>query len=43
MSATWPPTMGHFGRELIARDGPCTVMTHCNTGALATGGHGTAL
>lgn len=36
-------TMGQFGSELIARDGPCTVMTHCNTGALATGGHGTAL
>ena len=35
--------MGHFGSELIARNGVCTVMTHCNTGALATGGHGTAL
>lgn len=35
--------MGHFGSELIARNGACTVMTHCNTGALATGGHGTAL
>ncbi|SDK99005.1 methylthioribose-1-phosphate isomerase [Modicisalibacter muralis] len=35
--------MGRYGSELIARNGTCTVMTHCNTGALATGGHGTAL
>jgi methylthioribose-1-phosphate isomerase len=33
--------MGRLGAELIA-DG-ATVLTHCNTGALATGGHGTAL
>jgi methylthioribose-1-phosphate isomerase len=33
--------MGRFGAELIA-DGD-TVMTHCNAGALATAGHGTAL
>ncbi|HET7306293.1 MAG TPA: S-methyl-5-thioribose-1-phosphate isomerase [Gammaproteobacteria bacterium] len=33
--------MGEFGAQLI--DGPARVMTHCNTGALATGGHGTAL
>src|SRR5699024_4308570 len=33
--------MGRLGAALI--DGPARVMTHCNTGALATGGHGTAL
>lgn len=33
--------MGAFGAELI--DGPTAVITHCNTGGLATGGHGTAL
>ncbi len=33
--------MGSFGAELIA-DGE-TIMTHCNAGALATGGWGTAL
>jgi methylthioribose-1-phosphate isomerase len=33
--------MGRLGAELIA-DG-ATVLTHCNTGALATGGYGTAL
>jgi methylthioribose-1-phosphate isomerase len=33
--------MGAFGRELIP-DG-ATVLTHCNAGALATGGYGTAL
>jgi methylthioribose-1-phosphate isomerase len=33
--------MGAFGAELI-EDGD-TVMTHCNAGALATAGHGTAL
>jgi methylthioribose-1-phosphate isomerase len=33
--------MGSFGAELL-RDG-CTVLTHCNAGALATAGHGTAL
>lgn len=33
--------MGNFGAELLA-DGD-TVMTHCNAGALATGGYGTAL
>lgn len=35
--------MGEHGAELIARGRRCAVMTHCNTGALATGGHGTAL
>jgi methylthioribose-1-phosphate isomerase len=34
-------TMGKFGAQLIP-DG-ARVMTHCNTGALATAGHGTAL
>ncbi|RQD55682.1 MAG: S-methyl-5-thioribose-1-phosphate isomerase [Desulfonatronovibrio sp. MSAO_Bac4] len=33
--------MGGYGAELI-NDGD-TVMTHCNAGALATGGYGTAL
>ena len=33
--------MGDFGADLLP-DG-ATVYTHCNTGALATGGHGTAL
>ncbi len=33
--------MGYFGQELIP-DG-ATVLTHCNAGALATGGYGTAL
>lgn len=34
-------TMGQFGAALIADN--ASVYTHCNTGALATGGHGTAL
>lgn len=34
-------TMGRFGAELIP-DG-ATVLTHCNAGALATAGYGTAL
>jgi methylthioribose-1-phosphate isomerase len=33
--------MGAFGAELL-KDGD-TVLTHCNAGALATAGHGTAL
>ena len=33
--------MGKLGAELIPRR--ARVMTHCNTGALATAGHGTAL
>jgi methylthioribose-1-phosphate isomerase len=33
--------MGQFGQEVI-RDGD-TILTHCNAGALATGGYGTAL
>jgi methylthioribose-1-phosphate isomerase len=34
-------TMGRLGAQLI--NGPARIITHCNTGALATGGHGTAL
>jgi methylthioribose-1-phosphate isomerase len=34
-------TMGKLGAELIPEG--ARVMTHCNTGALATAGHGTAL
>jgi methylthioribose-1-phosphate isomerase len=33
--------MGELGASLISR--PCAVLTHCNTGSLATGGYGTAL
>jgi len=33
--------MGELGAALI--DGPTEVVTHCNAGALATGGYGTAL
>lgn len=33
--------MGALGASLIAQDS--RVLTHCNTGSLATGGHGTAL
>ena len=37
--------MGALGADVIQAggDGPFEVLTHCNTGALATGGHGTAL
>lgn len=34
-------TMGEFGAELILEK--TSVITHCNAGALATGGYGTAL
>lgn len=34
-------TMGSLGAELVA--GSDAVLTHCNTGSLATGGYGTAL
>lgn len=34
-------TLGELGAALI--DGPTGVITHCNAGALATGGYGTAL
>ena len=33
--------MGRLGAKLLPRK--CNVLTHCNTGALATGGYGTAL
>ncbi len=33
--------IGHAGAELIGPD--ATILTHCNTGSLATGGYGTAL
>lgn len=33
--------MGRLGAELIGDS--CAVLTHCNTGSLATGGYGTAL
>lgn len=38
-------TMAQLGVELIRKhgDGVQTLLTHCNTGALATGGFGTAL
>jgi methylthioribose-1-phosphate isomerase len=35
-------TMGRLGAELIENDGRA-LLTHCNTGSLATGGFGTAL
>jgi len=33
--------IGEYGVALLPD--PCTILTHCNAGALATGGHGTAL
>jgi methylthioribose-1-phosphate isomerase len=33
--------IGRFGQELLP--GKCRILTHCNAGALATGGYGTAL
>lgn len=33
--------MGELGMALI--ETPCNILTHCNAGALATGGYGTAL
>jgi methylthioribose-1-phosphate isomerase len=33
--------MGALGADLI--EAPCGILTHCNTGSLATGGYGTAL
>ncbi len=35
--------MADHALEFIAPDKPISVLTHCNTGALATGGYGTAL
>jgi len=34
-------TLGQFGSDLLSEH--CGVLTHCNAGALATGGYGTAL
>ncbi|MBR2430921.1 S-methyl-5-thioribose-1-phosphate isomerase [bacterium] len=34
-------TMGDFGAEVVPKG--ATILTHCNAGALATGGYGTAL
>jgi len=34
-------TLGKLGADLIGKK--CAVLTHCNAGALATGGYGTAL
>ncbi|KOR27830.1 methylthioribose-1-phosphate isomerase, partial [Achromatium sp. WMS2] len=39
--ATANRNMGAFGADLISK--PTAVITHCNAGALATGGYGTAL
>jgi len=33
--------IGHYGADLISDN--ATILTHCNAGALATGGYGTAL
>jgi len=33
--------IGEHGLQLVSN--PCTILTHCNTGSLATGGWGTAL
>ncbi len=41
LEANW--RMGEFGAALIGETGRCSVLTHCNAGALATGGYGTAL
>ena len=37
--------IGHWGAEAILahHDGPVQLLTHCNTGSLATAGYGTAL
>ncbi|OZG71038.1 S-methyl-5-thioribose-1-phosphate isomerase [Hahella sp. CCB-MM4] len=35
--------MGELGADLIEKSGRGNVLTHCNTGSLATGGYGTAL
>ncbi|SET80984.1 S-methyl-5-thioribose-1-phosphate isomerase [Marinobacter segnicrescens] len=35
--------MADLALAAMALDKPCAVLTHCNTGALATGGYGTAL
>ena len=35
--------IGKNGLDLLPAKDPCCILTHCNTGALATGSHGTAL
>src|SRR5690606_28079782 len=35
--------MGELGAQLMQGEQPFAVITHCNTGSLATGGYGTAL
>lgn len=35
--------MADHALSVMAPEGPMSVLTHCNTGALATGGYGTAL
>jgi methylthioribose-1-phosphate isomerase len=35
--------IGRFGAELVRSGGPGGVITHCNAGALATAGYGTAV
>lgn len=35
--------IGQKGLDLLPSEDPCRILTHCNTGALATGSHGTAL
>lgn len=35
--------MGHYGTTLFANRRPVQVLTHCNTGSLATVGYGTAI
>lgn len=35
--------MADYALEMMALEQPVSVLTHCNTGALATGGYGTAL
>lgn len=35
--------LARHGADIVGERGPCEVLTHCNTGALATAGIGTAL
>ena len=36
-------TMADYALDVMQPESPISVLTHCNTGALATGGYGTAL
>ncbi|KAB8027437.1 S-methyl-5-thioribose-1-phosphate isomerase [Fluviispira multicolorata] len=36
-------SIGHFGAECFAKQSQVKILTHCNTGSLATAGYGTAL